>query len=65
MRGRLCLQSWGSFDPARAGWAEHEEIAQIMECPVGTVRSRIFRGAGGYRREKISPLLDKPVELKR
>jgi RNA polymerase sigma-70 factor (ECF subfamily) len=22
----------------------YEEIAQVMECPVGTVRSRIFRG---------------------
>ncbi|HET8705654.1 MAG TPA: sigma factor-like helix-turn-helix DNA-binding protein, partial [Pseudomonadales bacterium] len=22
----------------------YEEIAEVMDCPVGTVRSRIFRG---------------------
>lgn len=42
----------------------YEEIAQIMECPVGTVRSRIFRAREAID-AKISPLLDNPVELKR
>ncbi len=35
----------------------YEDIAQTMECPVGTVRSRIFR-AGEAIDEKLSPLLD-------
>ena len=35
----------------------YEEIAQAMECPVGTVRSRIFRAREAID-EKLSPLLD-------
>ncbi len=35
----------------------YEEIAQTMECPVGTVRSRIFRAREAID-EKLSPLLD-------
>lgn len=34
----------------------YEEIAKIMECPVGTVRSRIFRARDAIDK-KISPLL--------
>ncbi len=36
----------------------YEEIAETMECPVGTVRSRIFRAREAID-EKLSPLLDK------
>ena len=28
----------------------YEQIAQIMECPLGTVKSRIFHGLAGVRR---------------
>lgn len=35
----------------------YEEISQAMECPVGTVRSRIFRAREAID-EKLSPLLD-------
>jgi len=35
----------------------YEEIAQAMECPVGTVRSRIFRAREAID-EKLAPLLD-------
>lgn len=28
----------------------YEEIAQALECPLGTVKSRIFHGLGGLRR---------------
>ena len=35
----------------------YEEIAQIMDCPIGTVRSRIFR-ARAIIEEKMSPLLE-------
>ena len=35
----------------------YEEIASIMECPIGTVRSRIFR-AREASAEKLRPLLD-------
>jgi RNA polymerase sigma-70 factor (ECF subfamily) len=34
----------------------YEEIAQTMECPVGTVRSRIFRAREAID-EKLNPLL--------
>jgi RNA polymerase sigma-70 factor, ECF subfamily len=35
----------------------YEEIAEIMDCPVGTVRSRIFRAREAIN-EKIKPLMD-------
>lgn len=35
----------------------YEEIASIMECPIGTVRSRIFRAREAIS-EKLRPLLD-------
>lgn len=39
----------------------YEEIAEIMACPIGTVRSRIFR-AREVIAEKLRPLLDPPVD---
>ena len=38
----------------------YEEIADVMECPVGTVRSRIFRAREAIDRE-IRPLLGQNV----
>ena len=35
----------------------YEEIAQAMNCPIGTVRSRIFRAREAIA-EKLKPLLD-------
>ena len=35
----------------------YEEIAQVMECPVGTVRSRIFRAREAINAQ-LDPLLD-------
>ena len=43
--------------------AEDEEIAEAMECPIGTVRSRIFRAREAIA-EKLRPLLG-TVEGKR
>jgi RNA polymerase sigma-70 factor (ECF subfamily) len=42
----------------------YEEIAAIMNCPVGTVRSRIFR-AREFIAEKLRPILDSKREDKR
>lgn len=39
----------------------YEEIADIMSCPVGTVRSRIFR-ARDLIAQKLRPLLDMPLD---
>nr|WP_202424500.1 RNA polymerase sigma factor RpoE [Duganella levis] len=39
----------------------YEEISDIMACPIGTVRSRIFR-AREVIAEKLRPLLDMPVD---
>lgn len=39
----------------------YEDIAEMMECPVGTVRSRIFR-AREVIAEQLEPLIDKPTE---
>jgi RNA polymerase sigma-70 factor (ECF subfamily) len=36
----------------------YEEIAKIMNCPVGTVRSRIFRGREALE-DLISPVTNK------
>jgi len=35
----------------------YEDIADIMECPVGTVRSRIFRAREAIDKQ-IRPLMD-------
>lgn len=35
----------------------YEEIAQVMDCPIGTVRSRIFRARDAIA-ERLKPLLD-------
>ena len=35
----------------------YEEIAQTMECPIGTVRSRIFRARDAID-TRLKPLLD-------
>ena len=34
----------------------YEEIADVMECPIGTVRSRIFRAREAIEK-KMQPLL--------
>ncbi|MYN10427.1 RNA polymerase sigma factor RpoE [Pseudoduganella aquatica] len=39
----------------------YEEIADIMSCPIGTVRSRIFR-ARDVIAERLKPLLDMPLD---
>lgn len=39
----------------------YEDISEIMACPIGTVRSRIFR-AREVIAEKLRPLLDMPVD---
>jgi len=36
----------------------YEEIAVVMDCPVGTVRSRIFRARESVEK-KIQPLLQR------
>jgi RNA polymerase sigma-70 factor (ECF subfamily) len=35
----------------------YEDIARIMDCPIGTVRSRIFRAREAIA-ERLRPLLD-------
>jgi RNA polymerase sigma-70 factor (ECF subfamily) len=42
----------------------YEEISEVMACPIGTVRSRIFR-AREVIAEKLRPLLDFPVDKRR
>ena len=42
----------------------YEEIAKIADCPVGTVRSRIFNAREAIA-EKIRPLIDHDDETKR
>lgn len=39
----------------------YEEISDIMTCPIGTVRSRIFR-AREVIADKLRPLLDAPID---
>jgi RNA polymerase sigma-70 factor (ECF subfamily) len=36
----------------------YEEIASVMDCPVGTVRSRIFRAREAVEK-KIQPLMER------
>jgi len=35
----------------------YDEIAEVMDCPIGTVRSRIFRARDAIDRE-LKPLLE-------
>ena len=42
----------------------YEEISEVMACPIGTVRSRIFR-AREVIADKLRPLLDMPDEKRR
>ena len=37
--------------------SSYEDIARVMECPIGTVRSRIFRAREAIN-ERLDPLLD-------
>jgi RNA polymerase sigma-70 factor (ECF subfamily) len=39
----------------------YEEIAKLMDCPIGTVRSRIFRAREAIA-DKLKPLLDKSAD---
>jgi RNA polymerase sigma-70 factor (ECF subfamily) len=39
----------------------YEEIAQVMDCPIGTVRSRIFRARDAIA-ARLRPLLDTSPE---
>lgn len=39
----------------------YEDIARIMECPIGTVRSRIFRAREAIA-ERLRPLIDTPKD---
>ena len=39
----------------------YEDIARIMDCPIGTVRSRIFRAREAIA-ERLRPLLDTPKD---
>jgi len=39
----------------------YEEIAKLMDCPIGTVRSRIFRAREAIA-ERLKPLLDTAVD---
>jgi RNA polymerase sigma-70 factor (ECF subfamily) len=36
----------------------YEEIAEVMDCPIGTVRSRIFRAREAIDQE-LRPLLER------
>ena len=39
----------------------YDEIAEAMGCPIGTVRSRIFRASEAIA-EKLRPLLDTAID---
>ncbi|MBE19660.1 MAG: RNA polymerase sigma factor RpoE [Gammaproteobacteria bacterium] len=40
----------------------YEEISEVLNCPIGTVRSRIFRGRE-IMQERISPILNEDKKL--
>ena len=42
----------------------YEEIARRMDCPIGTVRSRIFRAREAIEQE-MKPLLDSATRAER
>ena len=42
----------------------YEDIAEVMDCPVGTVRSRIFRAREAIDK-KVMPMLERTTQSKR
>lgn len=50
-----------AFTLREFGGLSYEEITEIMGCPVGTVRSRIFRAREALDK-KIKPLLDENIK---
>ena len=52
LRTAFCLREFSGLS--------YEEITEIMGCPVGTVRSRIFRAREALDK-KIRPLLDEGI----
>jgi RNA polymerase sigma-70 factor, ECF subfamily len=42
----------------------YEEISEVMACPIGTVRSRIFRAREAIA-EKLRPLVESPVDKRK
>ena len=47
----------GKFTLRELEGLSYEEIAEIMDCPVGTVRSRIFRAREAIDK-KLQPLIE-------
>jgi len=52
LRTALCLREFDGLS--------YEDIAAIMECPIGTVRSRIFRGRETVDRQVAAVMNGEP-----
>ena len=54
---KLPNQSWQQTRSREIEGMSYEEIAEVMNCPIGTVRSRIFRAREAIS-ARVKPLLD-------